>query len=49
VAFFFSHQRMWFLIPKGKAIIVVSGTTNKNRMAFERRFRKTIAALKIEV
>jgi cytochrome c biogenesis protein len=48
VAFFFSHQRMWVLIPKGKATIVVSGTANKNRTAFERRFRKTIAALKIE-
>jgi len=46
VAFFSSHQRMWVLIPKGKATVVVSGTANKNRMAFERRFRKTIAALK---
>lgn len=46
VAFFSSHQRIWVLILKGKATVVVSGTANKNRTAFERRFRKTIAALK---
>jgi cytochrome c biogenesis protein len=49
VAFFFSHQRIWVLIPRGKAPILVSGTTNKNRMAFERRFNKIIAALAREV
>ena len=49
VAFFFSHQRIWILIPKGKATIVVSGTANKNRTAFEKRFRKMVAALRSEV
>jgi cytochrome c biogenesis protein len=49
VAFFLSHQRIWVLIPRGKATILVSGTTNKNPMAFERRFHKTIAALEREV
>jgi cytochrome c biogenesis protein len=49
VAFFSSHQRIWFLIPRGKATIVISGTSNKNRMAFERKFHKTIAALEREV
>ncbi|MFQ6079068.1 MAG: cytochrome c biogenesis protein ResB, partial [Thermodesulfobacteriota bacterium] len=49
VAFFFSHQRIWVLIPKDKATVLVSGTTNKNRMAFERRFYKAIAALEREV
>ncbi len=49
VAFFFSHQRMWVLIPRGKGTILVSGTTNKNRVAFERRFHRTIAALEREL
>jgi cytochrome c biogenesis protein len=49
VAFFFSHQRIWVLIPRGKATILVSGTANKNPMAFERRFHRTIAALEREV
>jgi len=48
VAFFFSHQRMWILIPRGKATILVSGTANKNRMAFEKRFHQAIAALERE-
>ena len=49
VAFFFSHQRMWILIPKRKATIVVSGMANKNKMAFEKRFHKAMAALEREV
>jgi len=49
VAFFFSHQRIWILIPKRKATMVVSGTANKNKMAFEKKFHKTIAALEGEV
>jgi cytochrome c biogenesis protein len=49
VAFFSSHQRLWVLIPRGKPTILASGTTNKNRMAFEKRFHKTIAALEREL
>jgi cytochrome c biogenesis protein len=49
VAFFFSHQRMWVHIPKNKKSILVSGTANKNRSAFEKRFNKAIAALEGEV
>jgi cytochrome c biogenesis protein len=49
VAFFISHQRIWVLIPKRKATMVVSGTANKNRMAFEKKFHKAIAALEGEV
>ena len=49
VTFFFSHQRIWVLIPKRKTTMVVSGTANKNRMAFEQRFHKAITALKGEV
>ncbi len=49
VAFFSSHQGMWVLIPRGESTIVVSGTANKNRMAFEKKFHKVIAALEREV
>jgi cytochrome c biogenesis protein len=49
VAFFFSHQRMWVLIPKGKSTILVAGTANKNRMAFESKFHKTITELESKV
>ena len=49
VAFFFSHQRMWVLIPKGKATVLVSGTANKNRMAFEKRFEEAVTVLEGEV
>ncbi len=45
VAFFFSHQRIWVRIPKGKRSILVSGTVHKNRMAFERKFNRVIATL----
>jgi cytochrome c biogenesis protein len=45
VAFFFSHQRIWVRIPRGKGTILVSGTVDKNRIAFERKFHKAIAAL----
>jgi cytochrome c biogenesis protein len=49
VAFFFSHQMMWVHISKGKSTILVAGTANKNRMAFESKFHKAIAALEREV
>ena len=49
VAFFFSHQRIWVLIPKRKATMVVSGTANKNKMDFEKKFHKAIADLEGEV
>jgi cytochrome c biogenesis protein len=49
VAFFFSHQRMWVLIPRGKSTILVAGTANKNRMAFESKFHKAITALEPKV
>ncbi len=49
LAFFFSHQRMWVLIPRGKSTILVAGTANKNRMAFESKFHKVITALEPKV
>jgi cytochrome c biogenesis protein len=49
VAFFFSHQRIWVRIPRRKGTILVSGTVDKNRIAFERKFHRAIAALENEV
>ena len=45
IAFFFSHQRIWVRISKRKRSILVSGTVNKNRTAFERKFNRVIVAL----
>jgi cytochrome c biogenesis protein len=39
VSFFFSHQRVWVRIPKGPGgEIVLAGSANKNRVAFEKTF-----------
>jgi len=39
VSFFFSHQRVWMRIPKGSGgEIVLAGSTNKNRVGFEKNF-----------
>jgi cytochrome c biogenesis protein len=39
VSFFFSHQRVWVRIPKGSGgEIVLAGSTNKNRVGFEKNF-----------
>jgi len=41
-AFFFSHQRLWVRIPldSSKEEIILAGSTNKNRLGFERTFTK---------
>jgi cytochrome c biogenesis protein len=39
VSFFFSHQRVWARIPKdSEGEIVLAGSANKNRVAFEKTF-----------
>jgi cytochrome c biogenesis protein len=39
VSFFFSHQRVWARIPKDSGgEIVLAGSANKNRIAFEKTF-----------
>jgi cytochrome c biogenesis protein len=46
--FFFSHQRIWMLVEeaKGKTYeVVMGGNTNRNRLAFEERFKKLTAAI----
>ena len=39
VSFFFSHQRIWAKLPKSsEGEIILAGSTNKNRVAFEKAF-----------
>ena len=39
VSFFFSHRRVWIRIPKGSGKeIILAGSTNKNRVGFEKMF-----------
>jgi cytochrome c biogenesis protein len=43
VSFFFSHQRVWVRIPKSPGgEIVLAGSTNKNRMGFEKTFGQLV-------
>jgi cytochrome c biogenesis protein len=41
--FFFSHQRVWALIEDkkpGEYEVIMGGNTNRNRLAFETRFKR---------
>jgi cytochrome c biogenesis protein len=43
VSFFFSHQRVWVRISKSPGgEIVLAGSTNKNRVGFEKNFRHLV-------
>jgi cytochrome c biogenesis protein len=43
VSFFFSHQRVWIRIPKRSSHeIVLAGSTNKNRVGFEKTFNQLV-------
>ncbi|MEJ2691270.1 MAG: cytochrome c biogenesis protein ResB [Deltaproteobacteria bacterium] len=46
ISFFLSHQRMWVRITTGKgqqgSQVLISGTSNKNKPAFERRFQALV-------
>jgi cytochrome c biogenesis protein len=43
VSFFFSHQRVWVRIPKSSGgEIVLAGSANKNRIAFEKTFGQLV-------
>lgn len=46
ISFFFSHQRVWIVIPKRKGSIIVSGSTNKNRFGFEKMFEELVKNIK---
>jgi cytochrome c biogenesis protein len=39
ISFFFSHQRVWAKLPKSsKGEIILAGSTNKNKVGFEKAF-----------
>jgi cytochrome c biogenesis protein len=43
VSFFFSHQKDWVRIPKSRSgEIVLAGSTNKNRVGFEKTFSELV-------
>jgi cytochrome c biogenesis protein len=49
IAFFMSHQRLWIRLSRGadgRVEIVLAGSTNKNRLAFEKKFEKIQADMK---
>ncbi len=47
VSFFFSHQRIWVSISqKGGREIVLAGSTNKNRVGFERKFGQIVEGIR---
>lgn len=49
VSFFFSHQRLWVRIPKedGRSReVVIGGSTSKNRIGFEKRFREIVEQIR---
>jgi cytochrome c biogenesis protein len=47
VSFFFSHQRVWVKIPKSPVgEIVLAGSTNKNRVGFEKTFGQLVEGLR---
>lgn len=48
LVFFFAHQRLWILVeplPDGTTRVSVAGNTNRNRLAFEKRFQAVAAIL----
>ena len=47
VSFFFSHQRVWARISKGPGgEIVLAGSTNKNRVGFEKTFGEMVHGIR---
>jgi len=49
IAFFTSHQRLWLRIApagEGRAEVVLAGTANRNRLAFEKKFERIQAAMR---
>jgi len=49
IAFFLSHQRLWIRLSRGgdgRVDVVLAGSTNKNRLVFEKKFEKIQADMK---
>ena len=50
VSFFFSHQRIWVRIPKeSEGEIVLAGSTNKNKVGFEKKFGNLVEGIKSKI
>jgi len=50
VSFFFSHQRVWVKIPKSPGgEIVLAGSTNKNRVGFEKTFGQLVERVRRKI
>ena len=50
IAFFLSHQRLWIRLSRGsdgRVEVVLAGSTNKNRLAFEKKFEKIQGDMKV--
>jgi cytochrome c biogenesis protein len=49
IAFFLSHKRLWIRLSRGgdgRVDVVLAGSTNKNRLVFEKKFEKIQADMK---
>ena len=47
ISFFFSHQRVWAKLPKSsEGEIILAGSTNKNRVAFEKTFGQWVEEMR---
>ena len=47
ISFFFSHQRVWAKLPKSpEGEIILAGSTNKNRLAFEKAFGQWVDSVR---
>jgi cytochrome c biogenesis protein len=47
IAFFGSHRKLWVRIQdrKGQTAVLVGGSSNRNRLAFEREFNSIVEAI----
>ncbi|PIE60227.1 MAG: hypothetical protein CSA31_03135 [Desulfobulbus propionicus] len=51
VAFFTSHRKLYLFISAGKAnetTLLLAGSTNKNKVGFEKNFNKLAACLNVD-
>jgi len=47
ISFFFSHQRVWAKLPKSsEGEIILAGSTNKNKVAFEKAFGQWVEEIR---
>ena len=50
ISFFFSHQRVWVKVPTSSGReMVVAGSTNKNRVVFEKKFEQLVEEVRKKV